>query len=57
MNDELSKQVIGAAFQVHNELGFGCLESVYENALSVELKKRNVELEQQKKVKVFYFYI
>ena len=39
MNDELSQKVIGAAFKVHNELGFGFVEAVYERALAIELKK------------------
>ena len=42
MNDKLTEKVIGAAFQVHNQLGFGFLESVYENALSIELSKLNI---------------
>lgn len=41
MNDELSK-LIGAAFRVHNELGFGFLESVYEKALAIELKRQGI---------------
>ena len=54
MNDKLTEQVIGAAYQVHNDLGFGFLESVYENALSIELNKLNIQFETQAPVKVFY---
>ncbi len=54
MNDNLTEKVIGAAYQVHNNLGFGFLESVYENALSIELNKLNIQFETQAPVKVFY---
>jgi len=36
----LTHKVIGCAYKVHNTLGFGFLEKVYENALRVELKSR-----------------
>lgn len=54
MNDKLTEKVIGAAYRVHNDLGFGFLESVYENALAIELKKLNVQFATQSSVKVFY---
>jgi len=34
----LTEEIIGAAYAVHNELGFGFPEKVYENALAVELR-------------------
>lgn len=40
--DQLAHLVIGAAIEVHRELGAGILESVYERALSCELTARNV---------------
>ena len=54
MNDELSEKVIGAAFRVHNQLGFGFLESVYEKALSIELSKLGVLHGLQSPVQVLY---
>jgi len=36
----LTHTVIGCAYKVHNTLGFGFLEKVYENALKVELQKQ-----------------
>jgi len=54
MNDELSEKVIGAAFKVHNQLGFGFLESVYEKALSIELSKLSIPHELQSPVQVLY---
>ncbi len=40
--DELASKVIGAAIEVHRSLGTGYLESVYEEALSVELTLRGL---------------
>jgi len=54
MNDELSEKLIGAAFRVHNELGFGFLESVYEKALSIEFKRLGIRHAVQRGVQVFY---
>lgn len=52
--DELSKQVIGAAIQVHRILGPGLLESTYENCLKYELECQNLLVESQKAVPVVY---
>ena len=54
MNDELSQKVIGAAFNVHNQLGFGFLESVYEKALSIELHKLGIYHQLQSPIQVLY---
>ncbi len=51
---KLSELVIACAYDVSNRLGVGFLESVYENALSVELEKRGIQHQQQKPLKVFY---
>jgi len=46
-HEEVTKAIIGAAFEVHNVLGYGFLEKVYQRALQVELIKKGhaVELE------------
>jgi GxxExxY protein len=51
---ELSYQIIKAAFEVHNSLGPGFLESLYEEAMAFELKSQGLELERQKQVSVTY---
>ncbi len=51
---ELSGRVIEAAIAVHSSLGPGFIESVYENALCVELAARGIGFEQQKAIKVFH---
>jgi GxxExxY protein len=51
---DLTEKIIGAAYSVHNELGSGFVEKVYENALVAELNERGMSVEQQKEVRVFY---
>jgi GxxExxY protein len=51
---ELTNQIIRAAFQVSNTLGCGFLEKVYENALAVELRSQDLNVEQQVPVRVLY---
>lgn len=43
-----------AAFEVHNELGPGFPESIYEEAMNRELTRRGLLLERQKEIKVFF---
>jgi GxxExxY protein len=48
--DDLAYQVIGAAIEVHRILGPGFLESVYEEALAIELDLRGIPYERQKPI-------
>ena len=50
---ELTEKVIGC-HKVHNELGAGFLEKVYQNALAVELKDADVPFEQECPLSVSY---
>ncbi len=52
--DRLSKEIIGAAIEVHRHLGAGLLESTYEECLCKELKIRDIEFERQKPLAVVY---
>jgi len=52
--NELSENIIGAAFEVSNVLGTGFLEKVYENAMNVELQLRGLKTFQQAPLKVYY---
>jgi GxxExxY protein len=52
--EELIRKVIGAAINVHRELGPGFLESVYEEALAVELEQEGIRFEKQKIVPILY---
>jgi GxxExxY protein len=52
--DELARQVIGAAIEVHRILGPGFIESVYEEALAIEFELRGIPFERQKLIKLIY---
>jgi GxxExxY protein len=48
----VTQQLIGAAFEVHNVLGFGFLEKVYQRARQVELQLRGVQVELEQRIQV-----
>ena len=50
----LSEQVIGCAQSVCRELGAGFLEVVYENALALELEKKDILFERQRQLDIYY---
>src|SRR5438552_857078 len=50
----ITERIIGAAFEVHSELGYGFLERVYERAVQVELIRRGSTAEIEKRVQVRY---
>jgi GxxExxY protein len=52
--DELAHAVIGAAIEVHRQLGPGFMEGVYEEAMCVELTDREIYFERQKEISVLY---
>lgn len=52
--EAISKLVLDAAFAVHTALGPGLLESVYEACLAHELRKRNLRVERQVELPIFY---
>ncbi|BDU51423.1 GxxExxY protein [Haliovirga abyssi] len=49
-----SYKIIGIAMEVHNELGNGFLEKVYENAMMVLFHEKRIYAEQQKNIKVIF---
>jgi len=53
-DDLLTKKIIACAYKVHNELGAGFLEKVYQNALAIELDNAGFDFEMQHPIKVYY---
>ena len=52
--EDLAYKVIGASIEVHRILDPGLLESIYENALCIELAERKIAFERQKEIPVIY---
>jgi len=52
--EELIRNIIGAAIEVHRELGPGYLEKVYEQAMVLELNRRGISCATQVPVAVYY---
>ena len=52
--NKVSNLVIGAAIDVHKELGPGLLESVYEECLKLELESKGLKVETQKELPLIY---
>ena len=54
LHKELTDAIIGIYYNVFNELGYGFLERVYQNAMYAELKKEGFDTDAQKQIKVYY---
>jgi len=54
LHKDLTEKIIGAAMEVHKTLRSGFLESVYEEAMAIELDLQKVPFERQKPIDVFY---
>ncbi|MFZ0435938.1 MAG: GxxExxY protein [Chthoniobacterales bacterium] len=53
-DEDLSQEIIGAAIEVHRSLGPGFLESLYEEALCIELDNLGIPYERQKTLEIRY---
>ena len=53
-DNELTEAVIGAAIEVHRELGAGFLESTYQKAMAIELRLRELNFQLEVPVELFY---
>jgi len=54
VRDERTYKIIGAALEVHKELGCGFLEAVYQEALGEEFKTQEIPYETQPVIEIFY---
>jgi len=53
-NAELTETIIGVFFDVYNELGYGFLESVYRRSLQLALREKNLKVDAEVAVPVFF---
>ena len=51
---DLTDKIIGVFYEVYNELGFGFLESVYENAMVIALEEKGLKVERQVLIPVWF---
>jgi len=54
LHQEITDKILKAFYRVYNDLGYGFLEKVYENALIHELRKMGLNVVRQKPIKVYY---
>ena len=52
--NDLTHKIIGCAMKVHNVLGNGFLEIIYQKALAIEMRKLGLKFEQEKEMSIFY---
>ena len=52
--DFIAKRTIGAAIEVHKQLGPGYLENIYEEALAIELDSRDIKYQRQHEINIQY---
>jgi GxxExxY protein len=53
-HSEITEKIIGAAFEVHNTLGYGFLEKVYQRAMQVELRACGLDAEIESEIRAMY---
>jgi GxxExxY protein len=54
LHSDITGEILKAFYKVYNELGYGFLEKVYENALKMELESKGFEVKQQFPINVYY---
>jgi len=54
IDDDLTYKIIGCAMKVHNTLGNGFQEVIYQRCLAIELDKQKINFEREKEMPIFY---
>lgn len=54
INKEITQKVIGCAMTVHNTLGAGFMEAIYQRALSIEMKLAGISFDEEKQIPIYY---
>ncbi|MCK4307926.1 GxxExxY protein [candidate division WOR-3 bacterium] len=52
--EEITQKIIGCAYRVYNNLGFGFLEKIYKKAMGIELKRKGFHIVEESKIEVHY---
>jgi GxxExxY protein len=53
-HSDITKKIIGCAMKVHNTLGNGFQEVIYQRALAIEMKKQGLEFIREQEMTIFY---
>lgn len=53
-HSELSKRIIKVFYDVHNELGFGFSEKVYQKSYAIALRQDGMKVDEQVQIKVYF---
>ena len=54
LEEELTREIIGAFYEAYNALGFGLLESLYGRALEIALRRRGLRVDREFPIEVFF---
>ena len=54
LHEKITEKIIGSAYKVFNQLGFGFLESVYKKSMLIELEKQGLRVQEEMSITVFY---
>ncbi|MEL6721470.1 MAG: GxxExxY protein [Bacteroidota bacterium] len=54
LHEDITGEIIKAFYKVHNVLGYGFLEKIYENAMMIELRKQGLSAKKQEPIIVYY---
>ena len=54
VHSEITDKIIGCAYDVYNQLGFGFMEKVYENAMMIKLPQKVLDVVQQAPINVYF---
>ena len=53
-HEDITHKIIGCAYKVFNQLGFGFLESIYRKAMVIELNKAGLKVDEEMPLEVYY---
>ena len=54
INDEITHKIIGCAMKIHNTLGNGFQEVIYQRCMVLEMEKQGLNFEREKEIPIFY---